>query len=1090
MVEEAIVFPLSFAQRRLWFLDQLEPGNPFYNLPLALPFAVRVNAPVLERSVNEIVRRHEALRTIFALVDGEPVQIVQPTLAIPLETADVRALAPEAREAEVTRLATEMAQRPFDLTTGPLLRAALVQRGAEDYVFLLTMHHIISDGWSLGVFWRELVALYNAFYMGRPSPLPQLPIQYPDYAVWQAKRLQGAELDRLTAYWRDQLADLPVLQLPTDRPRPVVLSYRGAFQDVTLPRALVASLRTLSQREGVTLFMTLLAAFAVLLQRYTSQHDVVVGTYVAGRERTELEGLIGFFVNSLVLRVDLAGEPGFRECLRRVREMALGAYAHQELPFEKLVEELQPERDLSRNPLFQVTFQLFSAAGEGRSREAAPTTSIEINRGMAIFDLAVNLWESADGLGGHVEYSTDLFEAATIERLVGHYRVLLNAVVGAPDAPISTLPLLTEAERRQLIVEWNATEAPYPRECVHALFSAQAARTPDALAVVAGSESLTYRELEARANRLAHRLRALGVAHGSLVAVCVERGLDMVVGLLAVLKADAAYVPLDPAYPRSRLGFMLADSGAAVLLTQERLAPALPAGAAHTVLIDAPATCEGLPAHAPESGATPESLCYVIYTSGSTGKPKGVAIRHRGLANLIAWHQRTYKVSPSDRATQMASFSFDACAWELWPYLTHGAPVHIIDDAMRANPAEIVRYLNTHDITLAFLPTPLAEAVLEQCDVDSLALKALLTGGDRLKRTPPRDAPFALINHYGPTECTVVTSAARIAHDSAGAPPIGRPIANTQVYVLDRHLQPVPIGVPGELHAGGIGLACGYHGAPELTAEKFIANPFAGAASDRLYKTGDLVRWRADGQLDYLGRLDHQVKLRGFRIEPAEIETVLTEHPEVRHALVTARANGTASETRLFAYVVPHGAAAYDNGARNGESYVARLRSHLQERLPDYMVPAGFVVLEALPQSPNGKIDRDALPAPAGTSDARPSARPRTPVESVLLRIWSEVLRVEALGIHDNFFELGGHSLLATQLIARIRETLKTEMPLHTIFRAPSIAEFASHLIQDPVRGRRAEKVAELIMQVEALPPEEIEKLLARKAAPAQTKEK
>ena len=1062
---------MSFAQRRLWFLDQLEPGNPFYNLPLAVPFLASVHAAVLERSVNELVKRHEALRTVFSVSDGEPMQVILPTLAVPLETADLRDLPAEAREAEVTRLAAEMAQRPFDLTRGPLLRTALVRRDAQDYVFLLTMHHIISDGWSLGVFWRELVALYNAFYMGRPSPLPELPIQYADFAVWQKQRLQGEIFASLLGYWKKRLAGLPVLQLPTDRPRPAVLSYRGAFQELGLSRPLAAGLKALSQQEGATLFMTLLAAFATLLQRYGGQTDIVVGSYVASRDRAELEGLIGFFVNSLVLRVDLSGDPSFRELLGRVREMALGAYAHQELPFEKLVEELQPERDLSRNPLFQVTFQLFSTPEEGKRSEATKGTTIEINRGMAIFDLAVNLWEGPEGLGGHIEYSTDLFEAATIERLANHFRVLLKGIVARPEERLSQLPLLTEGEKRQLLVEWNATDADYPARCVHELFAEQAQRTPGAVAVVAGGKTLHYAELERRSNQLAQRLRLLGVEHQTLVAVCVERGLHMVVGLLAVLKAGGAYVPLDPAYPRERLAFMLADSGAKVLLTERSAASHLPTYDGTVLHLDEEEIYAGMNDQAPGNPATLDSLCYVIYTSGSTGKPKGVEVEHRGLVNLATWHNRFYQVCPQDRATQLASISFDASAWELWPYLITGASVHVVDAETRAQHSELARYMASNGITLSFLATPLAELFLQEMH-SGLLLRALLTGGDRLHRCSPSECKFQLVNHYGPTEDSVVTTAWPFPENNTTSPLIGRPIANTEVYVLDAHRQPVPVGVPGELYIGGAGLARGYHQRPELTAEHFLANPFSSSPAARLYKTGDLVRYRPDGNLEFLGRLDHQVKIRGFRIELGEIESALAEHPSVRDAAVTLRTDDPGP--RLVAYV-----------AASHPLSPGLLRAHLQERLPDYMLPSAYVFLETLPQTANGKVDRAILPAPDSVPfEKQPHyVAPRDAVEQALADLWAEVLKVDRVGIHDNFFEIGGHSLLATQLVSRVRSTLRVEIPLQALFRAPSVEAFAAILLQDATRKAKVEKTAQLIAKIKHLSDREVQQMLSAKTS-------
>jgi amino acid adenylation domain-containing protein len=913
MNDSVQTFPLSYAQRRLWFLDQLEAGNPFYNIPLAVPFTVPINSDVLERSVNEIVRRHEALRTVFRCVESEPVQIILSDLKLRMEAVDVRQLPATAREAEVLRLAAEMAQRPFDLTRGPLLRVALVQRGERDYVFLLTMHHIISDGWSLGVFWRELVTIYNALYAGLPSPLPELPIQYVDFAAWQRDRLQGEHFTTLLTYWKKQLADLPVLQLPTDRPRPSMLSYRGAFQELALARPLVAALKGLSQREGTTLFMTLLAAFAVLLHRYTSQDDIVLGTYVASRDRGELEDLIGFFVNSLVLRCNLSANPSFRELLARIREMSLGAYAHQELPFEKLVEELQPERDLSRNPLFQVTFQLFTAPdGVKGGGAAAPATTIEVNRGMAIFDLAVNLWEGFDGLGGHIEYSTDLFDEATMARLAGHYRMLLKSIVAHPDSPISGLALLSEAEKHQLTIEWNATEAAYPAFCVHELFATQVEQTPDAIAVVAGGEALSYGELNRRANRLAHRLRGLGIREEHLVAVCVERGLDMVVALLAILKAGGAYVPLDPAYPVERLAYMLSDSGATVLLEQRNTTERFPTDTVTRLLLDDEATFAGMSEHNPENYATPDNLCYVIYTSGSTGRPKGVEGTHNATVNRLAWMWNTYPFDPGELTCQKTALSFVDSIWELFGGLLQGVRTVIISDVLLHDPHCLIAKLSTTNVSrIVLVPSMLQMLLASGIDLAEQlpALRYWFVSGEALSPQLCKDFALSmpnrkLINLYGSSEVAAdVLCYETSIRGNAQSVAIGRPIANTEFYVLDGHLELVPIGIPGELHVGGLGLARGYHNRPELTAERFIPSPFS--SGRRLYKSGDVVKHRPDGNLEFLGRNDQQVKIRGYRIELNEIENVLRRHPSVRDVVVSARSE-SGSDTRLVAYIVPH----------------------------------------------------------------------------------------------------------------------------------------------------------------------------------------
>jgi amino acid adenylation domain-containing protein len=907
-------FPLSFSQRRLWFLDQLEPGSAFYNFPLAVPFNVAVNTSVLERAINEIVKRHEALRTTFTAVDGEPMQVVLPSLALPLTVIDLRHLGPDVQDAEMIRLGAEMAQRPFDLAGGPLLRTALLRRDQDHHVFLLVMHHIISDGWSLGIFWRELIAVYNSFYIGRPSPLPDLPIQYADFAVWQRERLQGEKLAELTSYWKQQLSGISPLQLPADRPRPPVLSYRGAFQELVFPGAMTRALRALSQHEGTTLFMTLFAAFAVLLHRYTGQDDIVVGSYVAGRDRAELEDLIGFFINTLVLRADLSEDPSFRTLLGRVREMALNAYAHQELPFEKLVEELQPERDLGRNPLFQVSFQLFSTQtdrGSPKAADAAPP--IEIKRGMAIFDIAVNIWDGPDQLSGHVEYSTDLFDPATMARFVGHFRTLLKSILAAPDARLSTLQILTESEQRQLLVEWNETAAATPDLCVHALFEEQVRRSPDAVAVSAGGRDVSYDELNRRANRLAHHLREQLREKDALVAICVERGLDMMVGILAVLKAGAAYVPLDPSYPPERLAFMLQDSGANIRLAEQRTVSRLPTHGATTLLLDDESLAAGRPDSNPVSAVGPDDLCYVIYTSGSTGTPKGVASPHRATVNRLQWMWTRYPFAAHEVVCQKTALSFVDSVWEMFGGILQGVKTVVLSDDVVKDPRKLVDALAAAKVSRVVLVPSLLRA-LQGSGIDLAeelpALKYWTLSGEAfpyaLYAEFRQNLPRAVaLNLYGSSEvaadvlCCDLSATALTAHSV----PIGRPIANTKAYVLDRNRNLVPIGVPGELHVGGQGLARGYHNRPDLTAERFITCNFGAAAADRLYKTGDLVRYRLDGQIEFLGRLDHQVKVRGYRVELGEIEAVLSEHAgvgEVIASVVQDRDN-----TRLIAYVVP-----------------------------------------------------------------------------------------------------------------------------------------------------------------------------------------
>ncbi|MCZ2077569.1 MAG: amino acid adenylation domain-containing protein [Bryobacterales bacterium] len=900
---EGFVAPLSFAQQRLWFLDQLAPGSSFYNVPAAVALRMPLNATLLERSLNEIIRRHEVLRTRFVTVDGQPMQVIAERLAVEVPVVDLRHVGEGERQAEATRLANQEARQPFDLTRGPLLRARLLRLADSEYVFCLTVHHVVCDGWSMGLLFQELNQLYTAYALGRPSPLEELAVQYADYAMWQREALEGEVLEEQLEYWRKQLAGIAALELPADHARPATPSYRGGQVEVRLPRGLTGRLKALSQREGVTLFMTLLAAFQILLERYTGQEEVVVGSPIAGRNRAELEPLIGFFVNTLVMRTRLEGNPGFREALRRVQEVALGAYAHQDLPFEMLVEKLQPERDLSRNPLFQVTFQLLNAPTVSSGVTAVRDSGgVEVTRGTSIFDLACNLVETGEEVWGGIEYSTDLFERWRIERMAEHYVALLEGIVEGPERRVWELPLLREWERRQMLVEWNATKAEVGEGSVIEQFEAQVERTPEAVAVCCGEERVGYGELNRRANELAHRLRELGVGPEEVVGVCAERSVEMVVGLLAVWKAGGAYVPLDPGYPEARLRYMREDAGIRILLTERSLAERFTGEGLEMVLLeDGGGTLPNLPHR-----ILPHNLAYVIYTSGSTGTPKGVEIEHSGLSNLIHWHQRTYKVSAEDRATQIATPAFDAAVWEIWPYLTAGGSIHLPDDPVRSSAELLAQWLVRERITICFIPTTLAEAVVEQPWAEDCALRYLLTGGDRLRNPPRRPLPFEIVNHYGPTENTVVTTFAPVVRETedGSPPPIGRPIANSCIYILDQHLNPVPAGVPGELYIGGRGLARTYRGRPELTAATFLPNPFTADPGARMYRTGDLVRYRPDGNVEFLGRLDHQVKVRGFRIEPGEIEAVLKQHSTVKDVAVVA-AQDPSGGARLIAFFVP-----------------------------------------------------------------------------------------------------------------------------------------------------------------------------------------
>ncbi|HEY0604516.1 MAG TPA: amino acid adenylation domain-containing protein [Herpetosiphonaceae bacterium] len=920
---EAYIFLPSFAQQRLWFLDQLAPGMTAYNLPSAVRLRGRLDLPALHQSLAEIIRRHEAIRTTFATVDGQLVQVVAPESEQPadalLPLVDLRALPAPERDAEVRRLALEEARRPFDLAHGPLLRAGLLRVNDDEHVLLLTMHHIISDGWSLGVLVRELVALYSAFASGQESPLAPLPIQYADYAMWQREWLDGEVLEAQLEYWRQQLdpagAGTPTLDLPTDWPRPAVQSFRGARCSFTIDRSLTDALNRVSRREGATLFMTLLAAFNVLLARYTHQPEIVVGTPIANRTQDDLEGLIGFFANTLALRTDLSANPSFRELLGRVRETALGAYAHQELPFELLVEELQPQRDLSRNPLFQAMFVLQNAPTGALEAPGLVLEPLVLERDIALFDISLVMEETPAGLRGVFEYATDLFEATTIERMIGQLQQLLAQIAADAEQRIWSLPLVTAAEQ-QTIDAWNATSAGFSADrCVHELFAEQAKRTPDAIAVVADNQSYTYADLDRRANWLAHYLHTLGVGPEIRVGVCMERSLDLIVALLGVLKAGGGYVPIDPGYPQERTQFILEDAAIAVVLMQSQLQDSLPALAIPVVCVDRDWAQH--PDTPPEVAVDPDNLAYIIYTSGSLGQPKGVLVTHRSLVNYTEAAHDLYGITSEDRVLQFASISFDASAEEIYPCLTRGGALVLRTDEMLATPAAFLRACDDWKISVLSLPTAYWHQIAAQLDpaVELPAtLRLLIIGGERA--LPERLAQWQehagdhvrVMNTYGPTEATIVATSATVAGPEHVAikgreVPIGRPLPNVQAHILDALLQPVPIGVAGELYIGGVGVARGYLNRPDLTATQFIPDPFSATPGSRLYRTGDLVRARADGEIEFVGRVDHQVKVRGFRIELGEIEAVLAEHEAVREAIVVAR-DDAPGDTRLVAYVV------------------------------------------------------------------------------------------------------------------------------------------------------------------------------------------
>ncbi len=1044
--------PLSAAQEAaLLFQELATAGAQPYAFQGAVRFTGTLDAGALERTLTEIVRRHEVFRTEFVRGPGGPVQEVRPPWPVRLHTTDLRGLPPERRGAELELRVREESVRPFHPARLPLVRWSLFRPAEDEHVLLAVEHHFVHDGWSFGVFLHELTALYGASLRGEPSPLPEPSVQFVDFAVWQREWMHTPAARAQLDFWREELTPLPPsLDLPSDRPRPPELSFRGATLRVRLDPVLAEAAAAFSRRRGTTLFMTLLSAFQALLARWSGRTEFCVGSGAAARSTRESEGLIGMVVNTLALRADLAGDPSFAGLLERVRRTTLRAYANQDVPFGRVVEEVQPERAPDRLPVYQVAFSFHHAPyPELRVPGAVLEVTEALGNGSAKFDLqviAVPRGEQGAGGGrGEVtliwEYSTDLFDPPTVARMARGYETLLAAALADPDAPVSALALLPAGERRRVLEEWNATARPYALDVpVHRLFEEHAARAPHAPALSGAGTVLTYAEADRAAEGVARRLRALGVGPETRVAVCLERGPELAVALLGVWKAGGACLPLDPEHPAARIALTVRDARAPVLVTRTGVLPALPEGP-RALLLD-----EGDGAEA-ASGATvevsPESAAYVVYTSGSTGTPKGVVVEHRQLANLSAWYREAMGLSPADRGSQVAGPAFDALAWELWPFLSAGASVHFADGETRLSAERAVEWIAERGITVAFLPTPLAERALRLPWPEDSELRVLLAGGDRLHFAPPPGLPFALLNGYGPTECTVVAAAAWVA-PGAGVPPIGRPVANDRAYVLDGRLEPVPPGVPGELYLGGAGVARGYLERPAATAERFVPDPFSGAAGARMYRSGDRARWRADGELEFLGRIDRQVKLRGFRVEPGEVEAALDALPGVREAVVEAREEEP-GEVRLVAYVVPG----------EGEApEAAVLRAALGERLPSYMVPSAWVFMDALPLTANGKTDRAALPRPApGAGRPVEHAPPASPVAARIAEIWGEVLGVSRVGAGDDFFALGGHSLLAAEVVARVRRAFRVELPLRDLFAAPTVEALAQRVEEASRRG-------------------------------------
>ncbi|MFZ5588556.1 MAG: amino acid adenylation domain-containing protein [Pseudomonadota bacterium] len=1039
--------PLSFAQRRLWFLEQWHPDSALYNVFDAWKLHGALDVAALQRALSEVMRRHETLRSTFENVDGEPRQVIHPPREITLPVIDLSHAPENTRAAEIERRAAQEASRPFDLARGPLLRATLLRAGAQEHVLLLNVHHIVFDLWSRDILKREMAALYDAYRRGVAAPLADPPIQYADFACWQRRRLQEGVRERQLAYWKNKLrGELSMLELPADHPRPAMQTFRGGVYTRRLPAALGKALAALSQRHGATLFMTVLAAFKVLLHRYTSQDDIIVGSPISNRLSLEVEGLIGFFLNTLVLRTDLSGDPSFSEALQRVRETALEAYDHQELPFEELVEAMQPGRNLGHTPLFQVAFVLQSNTRQTVQFPGLTLTPLNVNNQTAKFDLTLFVAEEAGSeLTVTFEYNTDLFETATIARLCDHFSVLLDDLSAHPGKRLSELALLTEEERQALLHDGNATATPYPRDATLAqLFEQQAAATPDHVALVHEHAQLTYAELNQRANALAHHLQAHGAGPEVRIGLCLERSLDLLVGLVAILKAGAAYVPLDPAYPAERQRFILQDAGITLLLTQAHLRARLPDSVVPTLCLDSdwPSLQQHYPDHNPVSQASADSLAYILYTSGSTGQPKGVLVPQRGVVRLVKNTDYVH-ICPTDVFLQAAPLTFDASTFEIWGALLNGARLVLLPD--QTPSLELLgETLRRHQVSILWLTAGLFHLMVDE-RLDALKpVRQLLAGGDVLsvphaQKVLQHLPDCQLINGYGPTENTTFTCCYRIPRDQplTGGVPIGRPIANTHVYLLDRCLHPVPLGVPGELYIGGDGLARGYLNQPDLTAEKFIPHPYA--PGQRLYKTGDLARYRPDGVIEFLGRRDRQVKIRGFRIELGEIEAVLAQHPAVRESVVVAR-HEPSGDKHLAAYVVPRAGAACDTEA---------LRAYLQSKLPAYMLPQYLLPLAALPLTPNGKVDKHALPGSEETGQRSTYMAARDDLELQLTRIWEKVLGVRNIGVRDDFFERGGHSLLAVRLVAHIKKTFGKNLPVADLFKAPTVEQLAMLLRQE-----------------------------------------
>lgn len=1078
--KDVYVFPLSHAQKRLWFFEQVEPGSSVYHVPIGLRLIGPLQVEGLRSSLDAIVERHESLRTTFGQEDGQPVQMIHPTLPLEFALYDLEGVPEPHREEQALLLLQEETHRPFDLEQGPLFRASLVRLHTGEHLLLLSLHHIVVDGWSVDLLLQELTERYTAWVSNRDVDLPDLPLQYPDYAVWQEQWLQGEVLESQIAYWKEHLGEVGAiapLQLPTDRARKAKMTYAGANESRLLADDLAQGLQAISQAQGTTLFMTLLAAFLVLLYRYTDQEVIRIGTPVAGRPRSELEGIIGFFVNTLVIQNRLHGQMTFQELLADVRDVSIAAYSHQDLPFEKLVEELAPKRDLSHSPLFQVMFALRDEP-ESFTWPELDVQVLEVGLAVAKVDLTLQVERRGHKLEAALNYNSDLFELSTIQRMLEHYNSLLVGIVADPAQSLDHLPLVTDHELRLLIREWNNTSRSYPRDLsVQELFEAQVQQTPDATALVSLDQRLTYREANERANRLAHYLLKAGVSRESRVGLLMERSVEMIIALLAILKAGGTYVPVDPNAPAERVAFQLRDAEIGILLTQQHLLALHPDCAAHAICFEHVQDALLLESiEIPPLQSEANQPLYLMYTSGSTGYPKGVMVSHRNVVRLVR-DTNYVSITAQDVFLQMASIAFDAATFEIWGSLLNGATLALLPPHI-PSLHELGNAFSTHGVTIAFLTTSLLHQLVET-DLTALAsMRQLLVGGEVLSQSHALRALEALpncrlSNVYGPTENTTFSSYYPLTQQISNmrSIPIGQPISNTQLYVLNSEQQLCPIGVPGEIYAGGDGVALGYMNRPQFNEEKFVN--VASLGQERLYRTGDLARWLPDGNLEFLGRIDNQVKLRGFRIELGEVEAALLQHSSVREAVVHLRED-VHGEKRLVAYLV----ADHQEHTDDGSTIEWAVRRFLQDKLPDYMIPSAYVQLTELPLNRNGKVDRHALPVPGIAKRALETEyiAPRTERERLILSVWQELLQIEKIGIHDNFFDLNGHSLLLIKMHHRLEELFNVQIPVVELFRNPTIDALQKYLqpalqtvpavvVAEPSAPHRMEKRREAILR-------------------------